>query len=53
MPAADAESLIAHLSGGLHPNDRVAFRRAAEEQAAPASRRIRSLARGRTRWHAA
>jgi hypothetical protein len=29
MPAADAESLIAYLSGGLHPDDRDAFRRAA------------------------
>jgi hypothetical protein len=30
MPAADAESLIAYLSGGLHPDDRDAFRKAAE-----------------------
>jgi hypothetical protein len=26
----DAESLIAHLSGALHPTDRAAFRQAAE-----------------------
>jgi hypothetical protein len=29
MPAADLEDLIAHLSGGLHPDDRDAFRQAA------------------------
>jgi hypothetical protein len=33
--SADAEDLIAHLSGGLHPDDRDAFRQAAE--AAPAN----------------
>ena len=30
MPSADAENLIARLSGGLHPADRDAFRRSAE-----------------------
>ena len=30
MPSADAENLIARLSGGLHPADRDALRRAAE-----------------------
>jgi hypothetical protein len=28
MSAADAENLISHLSGGLHPDDRDAFRQA-------------------------
>jgi hypothetical protein len=30
MSASEAESLISHLSGGLHPDDRDAFRQAAE-----------------------
>jgi hypothetical protein len=30
MPDADAEDLIASLAGGLHPDDRSAFRQAAE-----------------------
>ena len=34
---SDVESLISHLSGGLHPDDRAAFRQAAEAAPARAS----------------
>jgi hypothetical protein len=37
MIDADTEDLIAHLSGGLHPDDRDAFRQAAETALAEAS----------------
>jgi hypothetical protein len=37
MPASNTESLISHLSGGLHPTDRAAFRQAAEAALANSS----------------
>ncbi len=37
MPNADAEHLITHLAGGLHPDDRQAFRQAAEAALATAT----------------